>query len=1838
MSDLLARLRIEASAGGLPAVAGAVKNELGGIGTAAQRAGGGMASASGSANKLAGSLDHAGDQAQRFEGRTKGAASASHLLSTALSGAAVGAFVTDITRATFAAGGLQLGLGAVAGGAANAQGELAFVRTEATRLGLVAQNTSKDFLDLAASTNGTAIAGAATREIWLATAEAGMALGRAPEQIGRGLTALSQIAGKGVVSMEEVRQQLAEAIPGAAVIGARAMGLTSAEFNKLVESGNLTADVFLPKFAAQLRKEFGPAIEAYLNTPLGQARQNLGAFQTDLNDLKADAGAGFLQGMNDGLARLNEQLSDDSTATQAREIGEALGQGAAFAADMLVVVIDNLDELVLAAQVVAGVGLARYLVSTAAAAQQAAAAFIVKAGAARTAALTTEQALAGEAAALTGIRGAIISVAQAEIAAAVAAGEAAAARELGAKAAVDAARADLANASSSLTLAQRRQAVAVAEAELTVARNASTAAVGRVMAAEAGHARSLTALGQVGGAAKGALGGLLAMVGGPWGAAFLAAGGAVWYLVNAHNAEVAAVKEVTDWVEDANAAHERAVAAAAALGRESASLVTTEESAAVAAASLTGEVDKLAEAHYRAAAAAKAHALELAVALMLEAKEKTTDAQAQFTTRRRINAQTETMVSTPYGTTAAIGINSTEGGDARSLQSQEYRNLTGATAELIRRTATVTDIVNRPLDAFVPEAVAPNTGGGSSGGRNRRDKAADLVEDLSREEKALASHALAALEGEAALDRWRIAQAGVDAVARADLESGTAAAETIRKQAEAVERLAIADERIERAASFTRSANADTEALQRRAAAAMLGRAALEELRVSEASLDVLRQAGVERLDQLNELERGAVQQAMAAAEAKERQALATEKVEAASKSVEQLTEEIAAEERRQAAVGRGIAAEVEYARAEFIRQEVERAGLKVTDEAARAIIEKADALFRLQAVTEGQEAAADFDRELRMLRLSNRERDIAVRAETILTRLLRERADLSADEAKAVAERRARAELEAEETAAAIGRITGSLRDGFIKDGKLGLEEIGDFAEERLRAAVYDAFLAEPINIMVKATVDIVNDLAKQLFSGGGQGGGFLQSLFGGGQGGGLGGMMQGGGPLAGIGQAAGMAGAMYAMGQLSSSLAGSITGALGGNAKKASQWGWLGTVPGLIAGLTDKPDRPYARADVEVVDGKFVLKGTQTADGGDGAAMSAAGAALAKQLNELAKVFGLDLKKVENLYTTIGRTDGGNAKALGGDGFFGGMINGLNGLDGARDIKGWTLGAGVKFSQGQDAEAITEQIIRDTILRAINAGASDLSEAERRFVAAAESLDQAIEYIQTSRNFAASIDDMLLQLTDPAAFEKKKALAAIEETYASLKAEAEKMIGAGLVSADVLAKIEEWRRLQTEATLNDLSGGNPFFAVRDRLKDWLDGMATSDVAPGGVRVQRNEALEQYQRQLALARGGDANALASLTSYADRLLQLDRQATGSASDRASLFNQVMGDVRALVGIGDAAEPLTPANISGPIIAALSTSQTATAAVLTSLPADIAAPLLTAILQEPDWATRLLGENTQVPPALQRLADEVGSRTPAAAASIVEAVLETPGWSVAMNARLATVTPSVDAVREAISGLPASVTGPIVDALAQQPVWASALVAAVGDQLGGALKDLARLLRRLLGLPDTSDPRPEVLPGGYGPDNDNEPGTGGGAGGGTGGGSSGGGGVGTDQPTNPWQADYERLTRGVDMLASVALAGDKVTPLTVPGLSDLGGRGRAGDDAVVGAIESLGRVFNDRLTDLRRSLEGRIDDLTDATVESLEGLGATSEGQLEALKDLSSTQRVTAAHAKAKAA
>lgn len=66
---------------------------------------------------------------------------------------------------------------------------------------------------------------------------------------------------KGKVQAEELRGQLGERLPGAFNLAAKAMGFTTAQLDDMLKKGQVTAEDMLPKLAAVLKDEFGPAAE-----------------------------------------------------------------------------------------------------------------------------------------------------------------------------------------------------------------------------------------------------------------------------------------------------------------------------------------------------------------------------------------------------------------------------------------------------------------------------------------------------------------------------------------------------------------------------------------------------------------------------------------------------------------------------------------------------------------------------------------------------------------------------------------------------------------------------------------------------------------------------------------------------------------------------------------------------------------------------------------------------------------------------------------------------------------------------------------------------------------------------------------------------------------------------------------------------------------------------------------------------------------------------------------------------------------------------------------------------------------------------------------------------------------------------------------------------------------------------------------------------------------------------------------------------------------------------------------------------------------------------------------
>ena len=211
----------------------------------------------------------------------------------------------DIVTTTNTVTGLGQAMTASLG--ARAAQETAFVRGEIDRLGLEVLSTSGAYSRLTAATQGTNLAGQATRDTFTSVAQAARVLNLSAEQTEGTLRALEQMISKGTVQSEELKGQLGERLPGAFRIAAEAMGVTQAELNKLLDTGKVTAEELLPRLSQRLDELYGAGARAAAELPAADFAR-LGNAITDLE--AAIGNAGFMTTLAQGATGLTTALRD----------------------------------------------------------------------------------------------------------------------------------------------------------------------------------------------------------------------------------------------------------------------------------------------------------------------------------------------------------------------------------------------------------------------------------------------------------------------------------------------------------------------------------------------------------------------------------------------------------------------------------------------------------------------------------------------------------------------------------------------------------------------------------------------------------------------------------------------------------------------------------------------------------------------------------------------------------------------------------------------------------------------------------------------------------------------------------------------------------------------------------------------------------------------------------------------------------------------------------------------------------------------------------------------------------------------------------------------------------------------------------------------------------------------------------------------------------------------------------------------------------------------------------------------------------------------------------------
>ena len=143
----------------------------------------------------------------------------------------------------------------------------------ANRLGINIEVLSEGFASFGISATQAGFSARKAEEIFIKMSAGLRAAGATSLQSQRAFLALQQMIDKGVVSAEELRRQLAEALPGATSIMVEAYNnlhpaqqVTMEEFIKLQEAGKILSREILPEFANVLEKRLGPALAGKMNS------------------------------------------------------------------------------------------------------------------------------------------------------------------------------------------------------------------------------------------------------------------------------------------------------------------------------------------------------------------------------------------------------------------------------------------------------------------------------------------------------------------------------------------------------------------------------------------------------------------------------------------------------------------------------------------------------------------------------------------------------------------------------------------------------------------------------------------------------------------------------------------------------------------------------------------------------------------------------------------------------------------------------------------------------------------------------------------------------------------------------------------------------------------------------------------------------------------------------------------------------------------------------------------------------------------------------------------------------------------------------------------------------------------------------------------------------------------------------------------------------------------------------------------------------------------------------------------------------------------------------------
>ena len=204
-----------------------------------------------------------------------------------------------------------------------------FVARAARAYGVELETLSKSYAKFRASASAT-LPTAAIDRLFLSVSAVASVLHLAPQSVDRMFTAFTQMASKGQIYSEELKQQLGEHLPGAVALAAQAMGVSVRQLMDDMKKGKVDIVKFFSNMPDVIMEKFGKAAEI-----------SALSIQSQINNLKSTIYRNFVELNNSGaamgLAKFIQSIDNilQPTTEHFKVFGIVVGEAFLKAADFI---------------------------------------------------------------------------------------------------------------------------------------------------------------------------------------------------------------------------------------------------------------------------------------------------------------------------------------------------------------------------------------------------------------------------------------------------------------------------------------------------------------------------------------------------------------------------------------------------------------------------------------------------------------------------------------------------------------------------------------------------------------------------------------------------------------------------------------------------------------------------------------------------------------------------------------------------------------------------------------------------------------------------------------------------------------------------------------------------------------------------------------------------------------------------------------------------------------------------------------------------------------------------------------------------------------------------------------------------------------------------------------------------------------------------------------------------------------------------------------------------------------------------------------------------------------